>query len=198
MNVIDYSRNAQATAPPASLRDKTETGFALIQLTDGRFAVVDAEDLSILAQHRWTAVCSGNTCYAKTRIGGKTIYMHRLILFGNELTNMKVDHINRNGLDNRRVNLRPVTHAQNMMNTRGRQTVRRSQYKGVSMRKHPAKPYRACIQVDGKQKHLGYFPTESEAARAYDHSAVLFFGSHARTNFPLLGDGGQRDIRKIA
>ena len=71
----------------------------LIALTQGQFAWVDSTDYALVAPHRWTAFLSRNTWYAKTRIHGKTVYMHRLILFGNEETNMKVDHVNSHGLE---------------------------------------------------------------------------------------------------
>ena len=82
---------------------------ATIPLTQGKFAVVDAQDSTLLAGFRWTAIRSNNTWYAKTHAGGKTIYMHRLILFGGAQFGdaRKADHINGNGLDNRRENLRP-------------------------------------------------------------------------------------------
>src|SRR5258708_35597621 len=98
-----------------------------IPLTQGKFAVVDAQDAALLAGYRWTAIPSNNTWYAKTHAGGKTIYMHRLILFGEAQSAdpRKVDHRNGNGLDNRRENLRPVKHSQKIRNTEGRRAARR-------------------------------------------------------------------------
>jgi hypothetical protein len=161
-----------------------------IPLTQGQFALIDARDYPLIAQYRWSALRSGNTWYAKASMNGKTTYMHRLVAFGpteSAPRELKVDHINRNGLDNRRENLRSVTHGQNMMNTVGRPAVRKSQFKGVSVRKHLAKPYRASIGVGGKQKHLGYFGHPYVAACAYDRAARLYFGPHARLNFPYTG-----------
>lgn len=157
---------------------------AVIPLTQGQLALVDAAVLPILANYQWTAFRSRNTWYAKAHVGNKTIYMHRLILFGDEAdTNTcKVDHINANGLDNRRLNLRPVSNSQNMMNSVGRPASRKCRYKGVSCRRHPLKPYRACIEVGGKQIHLGYFASECDAADAYNSAAELHFGVHARVN----------------
>jgi len=158
--------------------------FALVPLTQDRFALVDPADLEILAPYHWTALDSGNTWYAKAHSGNKTIYIHRLILLGEEAGSdkRKVDHVNGNGLDNRRQNLRPVTHSQNMQNSLGRKTARKSRFKGVSLRRHPEKPYRACIEVGGKQIHLGYFASECDAADAYNSAAELHFGAHARVN----------------
>jgi len=168
----------------AALRVSLED-FTLVPLTQNRFALVDANDLAVLAPYHWTAFRSSNTWYAKAHVGERIIYMHRLLLLGDakEATDFKVDHISGNGLDNRRKNLRVVTHGQNMMNSVGRTAIRKSRYKGVSVRVHSIKPYRACIQVQGKQKHLGYFAVESDAARAYDEAARHYFGPHARTNF---------------
>jgi HNH endonuclease len=157
---------------------------ALIPLTQKRFVVVDTADIPTLEPYRWTALRSGNTWYAKAHVGDKTIYMHRLILFGEQAGSdkRKVDHANGDGLDNRRENLRPVTHSQNMQNSVGRKAARKSRFKGVSLREHPEKPYRACIEVGGRQIHLGYFVSECDAADAYNSAAELHFGAHARVN----------------
>ena len=147
--------------------------------------MIDAADIPIIEPYRWTAIQSSNTWYAKTRIGGRTVYMHRLIVFGDHEseTKMKVDHINRNGLDNRRLNLRPVTNSQNTMNSVGRVKRRRSAYKGVSFRPNSVRPWRAQIEVGGKQLHLGYFTLEVLAALSYDAAAIQHFGPYARLNF---------------
>lgn len=176
-------------------RSDPKTGTVRIPLTQGQYAVVDAQDSALLAAYRWTALRSNNTWYAKSHSGGKTIYMHRLILFGEEESGetRKADHRNGNGLDNRRENLRPVTHSQNMRNTVGRRATRRSEYKGVSVRKNSPKPYRACIHIDGEQKHLGYFDSEWLAGHVYDLAAKKFFGPFARTNsirFRVIGQSG--------
>lgn len=157
---------------------------ATIQLTQGQVALVDAADLPALEQYHWTAFRSRNTWYAKAHVGDKTIYMHRLILFGEDASTEKrtVDHVNGNGLDNRRKNLRAVTHTQNMQNSVGRQGIRKSRFKGVSVRTHPKTPYRAVIDVEGKQIHLGYFASECDAADAYNSAAEIHFGAHARVN----------------
>jgi hypothetical protein len=171
--------------PPIAFRSPLRPPLR-IPLTQGQFAVVDAEDYPRLAGYEWTACPSGNTCYAKTHTGGLTIYMHRLIVLGRTGLHkrIKVDHSNGDGLDNRRANLRPVTHAQNMMNSLGRPNVRKSKYKGVSVRNHDRKPFRATIEFEGRQHHLGYFSSEIAAACAYDAGARFYFGPHARLNFP--------------
>ena len=177
--------HAQDESPEEShIKDFGET--TRIPLTQGQVALVDAADLPLLAPYRWTAIRSGHTWYAKAHVGNRTIYMHRLIVFGDDADNapFKVDHTNRNGLDNRRHNLRSVTHSRNLMNSVGKPSTRKSHFKGVSLCKRPSKPYRATIHVNRKQRHPGYFASEREAAQAYDSAAREEFGPHARINFP--------------
>jgi hypothetical protein len=92
-----------------------------------------------------------------------------------------VDHINGNGLDNRKSNLRICTHQQNCENSRKRKKSF-SKYKGVYWSKN-AKKWVAQITIDGKSKHLGYFELEEDAAAAYDKAAVKYFGEFACLNF---------------
>ena len=93
-----------------------------------------------------------------------------------------VDHIDGDGLNNRRSNLRPATPSQNNANRRkSRQNT--SGFKGVSYY-HRTSRWRAYVGVDGKAIHLGYFDTAIDAARAYDAAALEHFGEFARINFP--------------
>ena len=104
--------------------------------------------------------------------------MHRVIMDAPK--GMHVDHINGNGLDNRRENLRLCTNSQNHMN---RKTHRdsSSKYKGVSWNKRNSK-WQAYIGSGIKRKNLGYFASESDAAKAYDIKAKECFGEFARLN----------------
>ena len=90
-----------------------------------------------------------------------------------------VDHINGNGLDNRRENLRLVTHQQNSFNQKHHGGS--SKFKGVSIDRISGS-WRAYITVDGKRKHLGRHGTEIDAAKAYDMAAKEFFGEYAKLN----------------
>jgi len=105
--------------------------------------------------------------------------MHRVIL--DAPMNMLVDHINGNGLDNRRENLRICTNTENLRN-RGKDRDNTSGYKGVVIKKGEKK-FRAQIRVNQKTIHLGSFSTPEEAARAYDDAAREYFGEFAWTNF---------------
>lgn len=94
-----------------------------------------------------------------------------------------VDHINRNSLDNRRMNLRIANKSTNAMNSKKRIGKLTSKYKGVSFRKDRNK-YRAYITYKQKTFNLGHFTEENDAARAYDKKALILFGEFALLNFP--------------
>jgi len=104
--------------------------------------------------------------------------MHRVILPDAE----EVDHINGNGLDNRRANLRPATGIENRRNRR-RSRKNTSGYAGVSWDKVNRKWY-AYITADGRMRALGRFDTAEEAALARDRAALELHGEFARLNFP--------------
>jgi hypothetical protein len=103
--------------------------------------------------------------------------MHRLIM-GAE-PGQEIDHINGNGLDNRKENLRVATRKENQQNRHI--TWGNSTYKGVYWEKQKNK-WRARIFVSGKCVHLGFFLTEKEAAVAYNQGAIKYFGSFACLN----------------
>ncbi|PWU21884.1 MAG: hypothetical protein C5B49_01915 [Bdellovibrio sp.] len=128
--------------------------------------LIDAEDAPFFDAHKWKIHKRPNCNYVLHRRLG---YFHRLIL-GITDKSLQTDHINHNGLDNRRQNLRAVTVTQN-------------KYKGVTWRRD-TKRWQAQIGVNQKHFYLGCFGTEEEAARAYDRVAQVFFGEHAHKNFP--------------
>jgi hypothetical protein len=172
-----------------------------IPLTQSQFTLIDADDYARIAKYTWTVIRSNHTMYAKANVDGRAIYMHRLIALGDNsrMDSLKVDHKNRNGLDNRKRNLRAVTHRMNLKNSTGKASVRKSKFKGVSPTRHSTKQvFRATIQALGKQRHLGYFSSEEEAARAYDRATLIYFGRQAWLNFPNEHDNIRAPLKGVA
>ena len=151
----------------------------LIPLTQGKFAIVDAEDFDQLSQYKWQAKKDKTTFYAVRSEKGTTIKMHRQIL--NAPKGLCCDHKNHNGLDNRRSNLRLCTNAQNQYNQRPRNSGS-SRYKGVC-RQRGRKRWQAEIGFEGRLIHIGCYDYEIDAAIAYDDMAVELFGEFACLNF---------------
>lgn len=157
----------------------------LIPLSKGMSAKVDAEMLPLLEGVNWRVNQRKGPAYAAAflRTGGRQAFvsMHRLI--AGAKPGEVVDHINGDGLDNRRANLRICTHAENMRNRRMKKSTRR--FKGVEPRRDR---WCAAIMLDGVQRRLGGFETEVEAACAYDKAAVELHGEFARLNFNPVRD----------
>jgi hypothetical protein len=161
--------------------------FRKIALTQGKFAIVDAEDYEELAKYKWFAVRYELGCYAVRAVKAKesrgkerTVRMHRAIL--GVPKGKIVDHINHNGLDNRRANLRVATRRENSWNKRKQRGNCSSQYKGVTWLKSEGK-WQARIVCKGRAIFIGYFDDEKAAARAYDARAAELFGEYAAPNF---------------
>jgi hypothetical protein len=133
-------------------------------------------------------------CIGRKRINERVGYLHRLIL--NAPRSMDVDHANRNGLDNRRSNIRLATGAENGRNRTANRDRKHSPYKGVTW--HDCKkywpnasgdkPWRAYAKVAGRRVWLGYYATAEQAALAYNDYARSHFGEFARLNdVPVTG-----------
>ena len=151
-----------------------------IPLTQGKFAIVDDEDFDRLNQHKWYAMRKEHAYYVARKHAGKKVYIHHEII--EVPKGMYADHINGNGLDNRKCNLRACTGTQNNANA----TMRKggtSKYKGVSFNR-AKKRWQVQISFNYKRTNLGYFDEEVDAAMAYDAKAVELFGEFAKPNFP--------------
>lgn len=155
----------------------------LIPLTQGRAAIVDDTDYFALRVYSWCYKRCGTSQYAArgTKNNGiqKTILMHRMIL--NAPDGIEVDHINGNGLDNRRCNLRLASSSQNHFNQRKQQRQTSSQYKGVYWHQRD-KVWMSRIQAFGSDHYIGSFSSEREAALAYNIAAIKYHGEYANLN----------------
>lgn len=153
--------------------------MAQIQLTRGKFAIVDDADFVWLSQWKWRVQPNKENFYAarKGRSGEpKTVMMHRFIL---GLTGpWQTDHIDRNGLNNQRSNLRVATRSQNGANRKLRTNT--SGFKGVCWNKASQK-WQAAIQVLGKVKYLGVYENINDAHAAYVSAANESYGEFACT-----------------
>ena len=152
-----------------------------IPLSQGKTAIVDAEDYDKLIGYSWYFK-GGRYAYRGLWIAGsnrtKHIPMHHDILKAGP--GQYVDHINGNGLDNRKANLRIVSHQQNMFNMKGHKSAT-SKFKGVSWCSSRQK-WAAHICKDGKTVAIGRFKTEKAAAVAYNSYAERLFGNYAHLN----------------
>lgn len=160
-----------------------EHGYIEIELTQGKFCLIDFADYDIVRNYKWYAIRCGKRYYAmtctKTSQGKrKHFQMQRLLM--NFPENMVVDHVSHDGLDNRKSNLRVCSHKNNIRSQPKRAT-NKSGYKGVYWNK-ALKKWHAQIFY-GKKRHLGYYGKAEDAAKAYDKAAGEFQKEFAITNF---------------
>jgi hypothetical protein len=157
-----------------------------IHIKKFRFAIVDPADYDQLCRFKWRLNRSNRTFYAFCTVSRgpllkpRVIWMHRQV--ANPPDDLLVDHINHNGLDNRRSNLRFATDSTNQQNARKSITKTTSRFKGVDFVKATGL-WRARISVAGKRIFLGSFTSELDAALTYDEAARKFFGEYACLNF---------------
>lgn len=157
----------------------TPSIVAFIELTQGHLAIVDADDYEELSKFKWSVMDKSNTFYAKRGQPGRTaaMLMHRQIM--KAVDGVLVDHVNGNGLDNRKCNLRFCTPQQNAFNTKRFPNKKSSRFKGVYKRDNR---WQVNICFGGKLKYVGFFRTEVEAAIAYNEAAKKYHGEFARLN----------------
>lgn len=157
-----------------------------IPLTRGMHALVDAEDFDKVNQFEWFASPNGRTFYAMrhpydSKTGKQsTEIMHRLILGARP--GQAIDHLDGDGLNNQKKNLRFASPGQNGANRKKNSGHTYSTFKGVTWHKRKKK-WMASLKVAGKSLFLGYWEVPEDAARAYDIAAKQHFSDYARTNF---------------
>jgi hypothetical protein len=144
---------------------------ALILLNNGGVSLVDQDDLPELKQHRWFGYLGGSgRYYASTMIDGRRVYLHRLLMA--PPSDMEVDHINGDSLDNRRANLRTVTHQDNQRNRRagyGRTGIRNVYRTSDGF-------YEVKLNPKGGAIRAGRFRSLGDAERAAEQLRLAHFG----------------------
>lgn len=180
-------------------------GKRFVQLTRGLWAKVDEIDFAEARKYIWHAFITGtgkSRTYAASMMGipgGFYMLLHRLVMQNSGAasaldTRLDIDHINGDGLDCSRKNLRLVTRSQNLYNRRASKMAKKSKYKGVCTA--PGGLWRASIRdiyatsSKTKTRHLGCFKTEVDAAECYDEAARHYFGEFCCVNFPREGERG--------
>lgn len=164
------------------IRQITVAGnVAYVPLTKGFQAIIDAADAPLIAAFTWSTKLGRHTVYSRRndQSGGKqvNVLLHRFLLGAPE--GAQVDHINGDGLDNRRANLRLASHAENLRNRRLNANSA-SGLKGVYWHKSSGR-WAAQIQANGQRKRLGFFDTPEAAHAAYCAAAQIHHGEFART-----------------
>jgi hypothetical protein len=163
-------------------REITISGdVAMVPLTRGFVAQIDASDLHKVAGFNWFAVVQSYTVYAVRRVSGvkgrgSKISMHRQII--GATNDVQVDHVDLNGLNNRRENLRIATPQQNCFNRR-KTRANTSGFKGVCWNRKSRK-WQAGIRINGRSVHLGLFETIDAAYNAYCKASNQHYGEYAR------------------
>lgn len=150
-----------------------------IPLTKGMFALINEEDFELVSSYKWYASKGKNTYYAHHK-RLSLVSMHRLIM-GVTDSKIFVDHKNRNGLDNTRINLRLATHIQNNCNKCGYKN-RSSTFKGVYWNKEKMKWTCQITPPGEKTRHIGHFKSEIAAAMAFNEAALRYHGEFAYIN----------------
>jgi hypothetical protein len=176
---------------PAVVYRKWKYGYSFrrIYLGEGLFALLDCEDYYRYGHLKWSVAGKDGKFYAirGVRISPREIKIRRL---HREIMNAKddelIDHRNGNSLDDRRANLRRATLSQNSCNRqKTKSCLSTSRYRGVTFFPRTGR-WLTRIKYRGKCIYLGYFESETDAAKAYDRAAKKYHKDFARLNFPNL------------
>lgn len=152
-----------------------------VPISKGKYlAIIDDIDYDRIKKYKWSAYNGSHASYAKAYIDGKYTFMHRYILGLKTGDKKRVDHINHDGLDNRRKNLRICTQQQNLYNM-GIAAHNTSGYKGVYWHKHREK-WVTGFKMGGKRVHLGIFEDKHMAAKMYNCCSRILHGEFAYQN----------------
>ena len=144
----------------------------IIKLTRGEVVVVDDDDYKELSKYHWYCmITKDGHRYAVRSEGNKKVLMHRQLMSFPELY---VDHINGNGLDDQRSNLRIATNSINQFNRKLLPT-NKSGFRGVHLHKKSGK-WEAQIRVNQKNVHLGLFTDPVSASEAYKKARAELVG----------------------
>ena len=173
MATASVEPRSRARKPPSHI--EIIGNEAVVTLTKGLTAVIDAADVPLVSGYYWSALINVyyGHAYAVRFQSGKAILMHRVLLDAPK--GLQVDHIDGDGLNNRRANIRLCTPNLNQAN---RAVERRNRIgaKGVSISR-TGRRFKASITPNGKKIHLGSFATKQEAAAAYKGAARVLWGN---------------------
>ncbi|HKN85646.1 MAG TPA: AP2 domain-containing protein [Nitrospiraceae bacterium] len=172
--------DANHTTESSAAQPEEYWNCVCIPISKGKYTIVDTEDFPLISSYSWQAKNNrGRGYYARTKVqinGDKLgITLHQMLF--KEL----VDHKDLDGLNNRRNNLRPCTHAQNQRNRPKRRGTHSSKFKGVYWNKREKK-WVACMSVNDRTLYLGIFTDEVDAAKAYNQAAIRHSGEFAWLN----------------
>lgn len=166
--------------PSERVEYKEEYDLVYLLLSDGSVAVCDGCFYDKVKKHKWS-ISHGYAYFTdNTSTPRKTIKLHNFIL-EHYPSDIVIDHINGDKLDNRLINLRFVSNKENIRNSSGKNNST-SFYKGVSWDSSRNK-WIASIQYNGKTHHIGRFDNEEECAKAYDKECIKIYGKYAKLNF---------------
>jgi hypothetical protein len=165
---------------PPNTVETCPAGFASVALGGGMYGLIDCKDIPLLQNLRWFAKRERGQVYMvanERKTGRSQLRFHRLVI---PCKGAIVDHINRNGLDNRRVNLRVVDCGTNYQNSPPRGLRR---YRGLTL---AGGKWRARVSRAGRRAECGLYTTQVRAGLAYDYGADLLYGPLGFRNFPAI------------